>query len=639
MSPRQSALTRYYPILLPITIVAVSLLTYHIYTTRSSIPGKRLKRSNARRLPRRRNSASGEQHPEEAPDGGERLDVPDLVADQLVEAAMAAQEARRNSGAREEDEDEEGESEFSFENEAPKENQNLLNLLYLIAEDQAKRESYVHRGVTCNSCGIIPIRGIRYRCANCVDFDLCEHCETLESHPKTHLFYKVRIPAPFLGNPRQAQTPWYPGRPGLTPPQLPQEVIKKFASETGFEPPEIEALYEQFKCLAATEYLNDPLHLHGAISRQTFDKCFIPSTSTRPPPPNLIYDRMFAFYDTNHDSLIGFEEFVRGLAALSNKSKSSERLKRIFDGYDLDNDGYVDRKDFLMMFRAFYALSKDLVKDIVASMEDDMLEANQAVNVLLGSQPISGAFGGSIPVQARRDRKVSEFNEDEEQGSVVLESSDDRVSPSNPLVPTVEAAPRLPDPVTEEESLSELFLGEEPLPRAPLPPTQSEARETLEELRRREFFRDEGLGEDENLPEIERDVGSEVLYLVTQQGLNELLDLLFATKERVAIEARVVKEKAEKARIPPLPAIAAEFISDSAAKDTEELEKNTEKTAETTATPASSARDAQLEQARQEIAARGGEGRISFQEFEAVMNADGGRQLGFVCTWIDMASF
>ncbi|KNC71941.1 hypothetical protein SARC_15513, partial [Sphaeroforma arctica JP610] len=59
-----------------------------------------------------------------------------------------------------------------------KESQNLLNLLYTIAEDQARQEGYVHRGLTCNSCHVGVIRGVRYKCANCADFDLCELCET-----------------------------------------------------------------------------------------------------------------------------------------------------------------------------------------------------------------------------------------------------------------------------------------------------------------------------------------------------------------------------------------------------------------------------------------------------------------------------
>ena len=276
-----------------------------------------------------------------------------------------------------------------------REGQNLLNLLYHIAEDQARRDGYIHRGVTCNSCGAMPIQGIRYRCANCIDYDLCETCEAMGVHIKTHLFYKVRIPAPFLGNPRQSQPVWYPGKPSMLPRSLPRPLAKRLMKETNFENTELDALWDQFRCLANYEWPDDPNKLCMAIDRKTFDRCFVPNTSIRPPPPSLIYDRMFAFYDTNNDDLIGFEEFLKGLASLNNKS-NDERLRRVFRGYDLDGDGYVDRKDFLRIFRAYYALSRELTRDMVAGMEDDFLEGG-ARDVVLGSQPISSAFPGSIP--------------------------------------------------------------------------------------------------------------------------------------------------------------------------------------------------------------------------------------------------
>ena len=276
-----------------------------------------------------------------------------------------------------------------------KEGQNLGNLLWRIAEEQARKESYVHRGVTCNSCNAMPIKGIRYRCSNCVDFDLCEQCEALQTHPKTHLFYKVRIPAPFLGNSRQPQPVWYPGRPTSVTYNIPKEIMEKIKRDTEYQAVEIEALWEQFRCLAATEWDDDPSEYNLAIDRRTFDKCFVPNTSTRPPPPNLIYDRAFSFYDINNDGLIGFGEFINGRAALTGKNPD-ERRKRIFRSYDINNDGFVDRRDFLRMFRAYYALTKELTLDIVNGMEDDVSE-NGARDIVLGSQPISSAFSGAIP--------------------------------------------------------------------------------------------------------------------------------------------------------------------------------------------------------------------------------------------------
>ena len=281
------------------------------------------------------------------------------------------------------------------DNDASKQGQSLLNLLYRIAEEQARKEGYVHRSVTCNSCNTMPIRGIRYRCANCPDFDLCEQCEAMQIHDKTHLFYKIRIPAPFFRNPREAQPAWYPGRPVTVNYNLPKDTMSKLCKETGYQTPEIEALWEQFRCLAATEWQDDPGHYHLAIDRRTFDKCFVPNTSIRQPPPNLIYDRMFSYYDTNNDGLIGFDEFLKGLASLTKKN-GDERWKRVFRGYDINNDGFVDRKDFLRMFRAYYALTKELTREIVAGMDDDISEGG-ARDIVLGSQPISSAFSGAIP--------------------------------------------------------------------------------------------------------------------------------------------------------------------------------------------------------------------------------------------------
>ncbi|CAI7664330.1 unnamed protein product [Penicillium bialowiezense] len=310
-----------------------------------------------------------------------------------------------------------------------REGQNLLNLLYHIAEDQARRDGYIHRGVTCNSCGAMPIQGIRYRCANCIDYDLCETCESMQVHIKTHLFYKVRIPAPFLGNPRQSQPVWYPGKPTMTPRSLPRALAKRLMKETNFENTELDALWDQFRCLANHEWPNDPNKLQMAIDRKTFDRCFVPNTSIRPPPPSLIYDRMFAFYDTNGDDLIGFEEFLKGLASLNNKS-NDERLRRVFRGYDIDGDGFVERKDFLRVFRAYYALSRELTRDMVAGMEDDFLEGG-ARDVVLGSQPISSAFPGSIPSGERsrvgEGKEMNSFGDMEivDNGGILQRDGDD----------------------------------------------------------------------------------------------------------------------------------------------------------------------------------------------------------------------
>ena len=280
--------------------------------------------------------------------------------------------------------------------EGKREGQSLLSLLYHIAEDQARRDGYVHRGVSCNSCNVQPIRGIRFRCANCMDFDLCEQCEAMQIHPKTHVFYKVRIPAPFSSNPRHIQPVWYPGKPVGLPQNVSREANKRFCKLGGLESAEVDALWDQFKCLAGTEWAEDPDELGIAIDRPTFNKCYTANTSTRPSRPNLIHDRMFALYDTNCDGLIGFSEFLVGLSSIKSKNPK-EKMKQVFLGYDLDRDGYVSRKDMLRMFRASYALTKDITREMIAGMEDDAMEAGGQRDLVASSQPISSAFGGTIP--------------------------------------------------------------------------------------------------------------------------------------------------------------------------------------------------------------------------------------------------
>jgi len=34
----------------------------------------------------------------------------------------------------------------------------------------------IHKGYTCDGCGVNDIEGIRYKCAVCADFDFCEKC-------------------------------------------------------------------------------------------------------------------------------------------------------------------------------------------------------------------------------------------------------------------------------------------------------------------------------------------------------------------------------------------------------------------------------------------------------------------------------
>ena len=74
----------------------------------------------------------------------------------------------------------------SMMNLHPKDN-NEINLSFV---------KTIHFGIKCNICGMLPIKGDRYKCHICKDYNLCQDCEQLnfeiEKHP--HDFIKMRNP-------------------------------------------------------------------------------------------------------------------------------------------------------------------------------------------------------------------------------------------------------------------------------------------------------------------------------------------------------------------------------------------------------------------------------------------------------------
>ncbi|KAL3419821.1 hypothetical protein PVAG01_08319 [Phlyctema vagabunda] len=381
-SAATSTLSRSRAVVLLVTTVAAAYGVYYLQTSifndsaTSSTPS--LHRSNAvHRRRRRAPAANDEDGPAELPAVTD--DSIDIIARALTDGDTVVDEQAYQD-------------EYNWQ-EVPagyqRSGQNIVQLLFRVSEDATKRNSYVHRGCACNSCGILPIRGVRYRCSNCADFDLCESCEAQGLHTKTHIFYKVKIPAPSFG-PKNTQPVWYPGDPDGCQRALPKEIITKLSSETGFERPELDAYWEQWTYMANTEWREDPDEVCLAMDRKTFERCLVPSAGgSRYTAPSLIYDRMFAFYDSNKDNLIGFSEFLHGLAF----RKKRDKWAKIFDGYDIDGDGYVDRRDFLRLFRAYYVMYRQMHREMLDGYDDQVMNSTDAQQLVSGRQPLSGAFG------------------------------------------------------------------------------------------------------------------------------------------------------------------------------------------------------------------------------------------------------
>lgn len=293
-------------------------------------------------------------------------------------------------------------------NDMPDEpSQGLKGLLYHIAQAEANRKAYEHRGIHCDECGETPIRGVRWHCMNCPDWDLCSACEANTNHQSNHIFVKIRVPFPVLSRLPRSQPSWYTGDPREFHHELDPDVRKRMCNDYGFESPKIDALFEQFCCLVNVRNGDERRRFEFGIDRAGFDKACYPgdTSNSRWRPlfrPNDVYDRVFAFYDVNNDGMIDFEEFVSGMSYLRGPDRY-QPLSRALQGFDIDRDGFVDRYDFIRLFRAKHNIQRLLVESMIEAQEAQYTQ--EGMERLRSSQPISSIFAEEeIPPGERRPR-------------------------------------------------------------------------------------------------------------------------------------------------------------------------------------------------------------------------------------------
>ena len=50
-------------------------------------------------------------------------------------------------------------------------------------EKEAKKENkFIHKGIKCNVCSVSDIKGSRFKCTTCYDYDLCSECYLNSKH-------------------------------------------------------------------------------------------------------------------------------------------------------------------------------------------------------------------------------------------------------------------------------------------------------------------------------------------------------------------------------------------------------------------------------------------------------------------------
>lgn len=60
------------------------------------------------------------------------------------------------------------------------------------AEQAAGNPDAIHEGIECDGCSVNPIRGLRFKCSVCKNYDLCSACEERLSHE--HAMLKISVP-------------------------------------------------------------------------------------------------------------------------------------------------------------------------------------------------------------------------------------------------------------------------------------------------------------------------------------------------------------------------------------------------------------------------------------------------------------
>ena len=125
----------------------------------------------------------------------------------------------------------------------------------------------------CDGCGWRFFTGVRYKCATCLDYDLCEHCYKSNKHDMSHPFNQYRTPGATPTRlaaraiPKPPPAPPKPSPPINTANNPPPYSEKPHATTTTTKPSS-PFFYDTMSLSELKKYLND----HGATFGDILDK-------------------------------------------------------------------------------------------------------------------------------------------------------------------------------------------------------------------------------------------------------------------------------------------------------------------------------------------------------------------------------
>lgn len=103
-------------------------------------------------------------------------------------------------------------------------------------------------------------------------------------------------------------------------------------------------------------------------------------------------EQMFKFYDQDGNNIIDLNEFIQALSILV-KGTQEEKIPFAFKGYDLEDKGFINKENLRNMFKAYFNVSLELVRDVVKSCEEEMMASFDDA----ADKPVSAVFNAPIP--------------------------------------------------------------------------------------------------------------------------------------------------------------------------------------------------------------------------------------------------
>lgn len=199
-----------------------------------------------------------------------------------------------------------------------------------------------HRGVTCDGCNQ-PLFGIRFKCTECYDFDLCEDCEATENHPPQHVLLKIRVPTHI-----DCDATWRHPQPRFCPYRGQfQGHCRNQTRNTQSQSPQPENVQES-NCSMETQETFQPSQSSVETQTQSQSQTFESQTQSQPPQ-----------YETHNESSQSQPDNETQTSTQTNASEDDQYAEPLQTLHEM---GFYDSETSLKLFKEGWTIEAIISK-------------------------------------------------------------------------------------------------------------------------------------------------------------------------------------------------------------------------------------------------------------------------------------